>query len=208
MASKLMTSAEKRGYEEGLGELDDAMAEILGSIYIPSSNSSKQRRIQETANYKNELASMAKTMAEMKGQVGQQNDSNPIQLKKDADLINLFEAAEAKVAAVRSKPNPTPTQKIYLEVVENTSEKYLNRFREVPILSKISDPMLSFTRHNHSHILIEFDIKDFSLLRGFDARHTEASVESGMALDCSRRRFERGRVAVAGDEAGRSGRGT
>ena len=136
MTSKLMTSAEKRRYEKSLGELDDAMADIPDSISIPSSNSSKKRRTQETANYKEALASMAKTMAEMKGQMEQQNDSNLIHLKKEADLINLLEAAEAKVAAVKSKPNPTPTQKIYLEVIENHFRKIVESLQGGPNTSK------------------------------------------------------------------------
>ena len=79
---------------------------------------------------------MAKTMAEMKGQMEQQNDSNLIQLRKEADLINLLEAAEAKVAAVRSKPNPSPTQKLYLEVVENHFGKIFESLEGGPNTSK------------------------------------------------------------------------
>lgn len=120
------------------------MADIPDSISIPSSNSSK-KRTQETANYKEVLASMANTMADMKCQMELQNDSNLLQLKKEADLISLLEAAEAKVDAVKSKPNPTPTQKLYLEVVETHFRNIFERFRGVPILPQINNPTLPFT---------------------------------------------------------------
>lgn len=113
MATKLMTSPEKRRYDEGFEDLDGAMAEIPNSLSIPSSNSARKQKF-ELVNYKDELWSMALAMTGVKTHMELQNNPKLMRLKAEADLIVLLEAAEAKAEAARSKPNPIPTQQQHI----------------------------------------------------------------------------------------------
>lgn len=109
MATTLLASPDKRRYEEEIGDLCDAMTDIYEILSIPSSDSFRKHRAEEV-NYKDGLRSMASAMTGIKTHMERQNNLKLLKLKAEADLIVLLEAPEANMKAVRSKPNPTPTQ--------------------------------------------------------------------------------------------------
>lgn len=108
-----MTSSERRGFEEGFGDLVDAMADIPDILSFLSSDSSEKLKVEEL-NYKDELRSIASAMNGINTDMELQNNPMLMKLKAEADLIILLEAVEAKVEAVRSKPNPAPPPQQYL----------------------------------------------------------------------------------------------
>lgn len=118
MASKLMTAPEKRGYEEGFDDLDDAMAEIPDSISLPSSDGSRKKRRQEGNDSRldcvaNALQSLApKTYPDLE------------RLRKQSELMKLVGAARSM--AIESSTNEGLDDEEYKEL----AQRHYNMLKE------------------------------------------------------------------------------
>ena len=93
MASKVMTCADKRGYEEGCEALDDATAEIPESLSLPTSSGSRKRRRSDDIDLREEMEKVTTAITNL----GQKPPSPDIiaidRIKAQSDLLGLIKTA-------------------------------------------------------------------------------------------------------------------
>lgn len=99
------------------------MTNIPNSFSLPSSDISRKQKV-EKGIHKDKVWSIASAMTGIRTHMELQNPLKLMTLKAEADLNILPEAAEARVEAVRSKPNPISTRKQRIKMIENHFRKY------------------------------------------------------------------------------------